>query len=269
MPHETAAVSTQVLCTPYNHAPCHFLQNHIRKVYACFPVTCHMHFWQNDRDLLRATAITRGWNGYRNKSQHRKSTLEKKISRRSCRDSNPRPFNHESGALTTELSPPRRSKHIAIPWRSLKHVYTILFFQACLDVVFFLACLYPGVVSSMSVSWCCVKHVCILVLCQACLYPGVVSGMFVPGCCVRHVCTRVLCQACLYLGVVSGMDVPGCSVTHGRTLVGFVFFQTCPYPGILSDMSITRYFVKYFYNLVFCQVCLYPSSILSGMSISP
>ena len=33
-------------------------------------VTCHLHFWQNDRDLLRATAVTRGWNGYRNKSQH-------------------------------------------------------------------------------------------------------------------------------------------------------------------------------------------------------
>ena len=30
----------------------------------------------------------------------------KKFSRRSSRDSNPRPFNHESGALTTELSPP-------------------------------------------------------------------------------------------------------------------------------------------------------------------
>ena len=28
------------------------------------------------------------------------------FSYRSCRDSNPRPFNHESGALTTELSPP-------------------------------------------------------------------------------------------------------------------------------------------------------------------
>ena len=42
-------------------------------------VTCHLHFWQNDRDFLRATAVTRGWNGYRNKSQHRKSTLEKKI----------------------------------------------------------------------------------------------------------------------------------------------------------------------------------------------
>ena len=40
---------------------------------------CHLRFWQNDRDLLRTTAVTRGWNGYRNKSQHRKLTLEKKI----------------------------------------------------------------------------------------------------------------------------------------------------------------------------------------------
>ena len=30
-------------------------------------------------DLLRATAVTRGWNGYRNKNQHRKLTMEKKI----------------------------------------------------------------------------------------------------------------------------------------------------------------------------------------------
>ena len=32
--------------------------------------------------------------------------LRRKFSRRSSRYSNPRPFNHESGALTTELSPP-------------------------------------------------------------------------------------------------------------------------------------------------------------------
>ena len=51
----------------------------IRTVYACLGVTCHLHFWQNDRDLLRATAVTWGWNRYRNKSQHRKLTLEKKI----------------------------------------------------------------------------------------------------------------------------------------------------------------------------------------------
>ena len=106
MPHETAAVSAQVLCTSYNHAPCHFMQSHIRKVYACLAVTCHLHFWQNDRDLLRATAVTRRWNGYRNKSQHRKSTLEKKILAPLQQNSNPQPFNHESGALTTELSPP-------------------------------------------------------------------------------------------------------------------------------------------------------------------
>ena len=48
-------------------------------MYACLAVTGHLHFWQNDRDLLCATAVTRGWNGYRNKSQHRKLTLEKKI----------------------------------------------------------------------------------------------------------------------------------------------------------------------------------------------
>ena len=70
------------------HIQCHFMLHvtsckatyvRIRKVYACLAVTCHLYFWQNDRDLLHATAVTRGWNGYRNKSQHRKSTLEKKI----------------------------------------------------------------------------------------------------------------------------------------------------------------------------------------------
>ena len=78
VPHETAAIR-RVLCTPYNYAPCHFMQSHIRKVYACLAVTCHMHLRQNDRDFLRATAVTRGWNEYRNKSQHRKLTLEKTI----------------------------------------------------------------------------------------------------------------------------------------------------------------------------------------------
>ena len=34
VPHETAAVSAQVLCTPYNHAPCHFMQSHIC-VFSC------------------------------------------------------------------------------------------------------------------------------------------------------------------------------------------------------------------------------------------
>ena len=82
VPQESAARESQsrrILCTPYNHAPCHFMQSHICKVYACLAVTCHLRFWQDDWGLLRATAVTRGWNGYRNKSRHRKLTLEKKI----------------------------------------------------------------------------------------------------------------------------------------------------------------------------------------------
>ena len=80
VPHETAAVSSRSVypiqpCTMSFHAKPHM----IRKVHACLAVTCHLRFWQNDRDLLRATAVTQGWNGYRNKSQHRKLTLEKKI----------------------------------------------------------------------------------------------------------------------------------------------------------------------------------------------
>ena len=45
----------------------------------CLAVTCQLHFLQNDRVLLCATAVTRGRNRYQNKSQHRKLTLEKKI----------------------------------------------------------------------------------------------------------------------------------------------------------------------------------------------
>ena len=50
--------SRRVLCTPYNHAPYHFMQSHKHKVHACLAVTCLLHFWQNDRDLLRATGVT-------------------------------------------------------------------------------------------------------------------------------------------------------------------------------------------------------------------
>ena len=66
-----AAILERVLCTPYNHPPCHFMQSHIHKVYACLAVTCHLHFWQHDRDLLRAAVVTQGWNGYWNKSEQK------------------------------------------------------------------------------------------------------------------------------------------------------------------------------------------------------
>ena len=43
-------------------------------------VTCHLHFWQNDRGLLRATAVTRGWNGYRNESAQKVDPAEENSS---------------------------------------------------------------------------------------------------------------------------------------------------------------------------------------------
>ena len=67
--------SRPFLCRTYNHVPYHFMQTHIRTAHAWLAATYHLHFWQNDRDLLRATAVTRGWNGYRNKSQYRKLAL--------------------------------------------------------------------------------------------------------------------------------------------------------------------------------------------------
>ena len=79
VPGETAAVSARSVHTVQ---PCtmsrRFMQSHIRKVHACLAATCHLRFWQNDRDFLRAAAVRRGWNGYRNKSQHRKLTMENK-----------------------------------------------------------------------------------------------------------------------------------------------------------------------------------------------
>ena len=62
--HMKLLPSWHVLCTPYNHAPCHFMRSHKCKVHAYLTGTCHLHFWQNDRDLLHATAVTWGWNKY-------------------------------------------------------------------------------------------------------------------------------------------------------------------------------------------------------------
>jgi len=124
VPQESAARESQsrrVLCTPYNHAPCHFMQSHIRKVYACLAVTCHLRFWQNDRGLLRATAVTRGWNGYRNKSQHRKLTLEKKIL----------PPLQQGFEPATFRSRVRRSNHWAIPAVVIYIIVVFIFCWVC------------------------------------------------------------------------------------------------------------------------------------------
>ena len=80
MPRETAVVSARSVYTIQSCTMSrHFMQSHIRRMHLCLAVTCHLHFWQNDRDLLGATAVTPGWNGCRNKNQHRTFTFEKQL----------------------------------------------------------------------------------------------------------------------------------------------------------------------------------------------
>ena len=74
------------------------------RVYGYLGVVYHLHFWHHDQGLLRATAVTRGWNGHRIRVSTRNLRWRRKFSRRSCRDSNSQSFDHESGALTNELS---------------------------------------------------------------------------------------------------------------------------------------------------------------------
>ena len=107
--------STGMACVTWNYchlgAFCvHYTTTHhitsCKAIYVrcmCIAVTCHLHFWQNDWGLLRATAVTQGWNRYRNKSTE--SWPWRRRFSCSCRDSNRRPFSHESGTLTSELSP--------------------------------------------------------------------------------------------------------------------------------------------------------------------
>ena len=54
------------------------MQSHVCRVHEYLAITCHLHFWQNDKDLLCAPEVTQGWNGYQNKSA-RMLILEKKI----------------------------------------------------------------------------------------------------------------------------------------------------------------------------------------------
>ena len=61
---------------PCTRLQCHFTGSHICRMHVCLDVTCHMYLWLNDWDLLRVFALTLGWNGYENKSQHGKLTLE-------------------------------------------------------------------------------------------------------------------------------------------------------------------------------------------------
>ena len=75
--HEWCHVKRFAACSVYTIQQCRFIRNHICRMHVCLAVTCHLHFRQNNRDLLHATVVIWEWNGYRNKIQLRKLTLEK------------------------------------------------------------------------------------------------------------------------------------------------------------------------------------------------
>ena len=74
--HVKLLPSRRTFCVNHTtkHISRHFMESRIRRMHSCLAETCHLHFWQTDRDILRATAVTRGWNKYQNKSRHRKHT---------------------------------------------------------------------------------------------------------------------------------------------------------------------------------------------------
>ena len=131
VPHETAAASaSSVYITQSCTMSHHFMESYIRKMNACLAVTCYLHVWQNDRGLLRATAVKWGWNEYRNKSQHRKLALENTILRPLLPGLEPATFESRI----------RRSNHCAVPApQCLIHFYNtqsdtfwnLLIFHSC------------------------------------------------------------------------------------------------------------------------------------------
>ena len=106
--HLSISVYTILLCTILQH----FMQSHIVE---CMGVslktaTCTFDsmtgiFFSLFFLFLPATAVTSVWHEYQNKSQHRKLTMEKNNFPPLLRGLEPRPFDHESGTLTTELFP--------------------------------------------------------------------------------------------------------------------------------------------------------------------
>ena len=40
---------------PCTSLQCHFIWSHVYRMHVCFAITCHLDFWQNDWDILRAT----------------------------------------------------------------------------------------------------------------------------------------------------------------------------------------------------------------------
>ena len=125
-------------CSVYTIQPCtsllcHFIQSHIHRMHVCLAVTCHLPFSQIDQDMLCATAVMQGWNGYWLLCQLRKLTLKKKILPPLLPGLKPMTFWSWVWCCTTELPPlPKwesRKSFISFwlfSWWKLKHMLSML-----------------------------------------------------------------------------------------------------------------------------------------------
>ena len=93
-------------------------------VYSCNQLSALSAKWP---DLLRATAVTRRWNEHRNKSQHRKLTLEKKILQLFLHALEPGTLDHEPSSLTTEPPLPPIPSHSRLRPTACNWILTYVF----------------------------------------------------------------------------------------------------------------------------------------------
>ena len=84
---------------PGTSLQCRFIQSHRWRVHVCLAVACHLHFWQNDWDLLHATAVTWGEMDTEIRVSTESWPWRRKFSCHSCWVLNLRPFDHRPPPL--------------------------------------------------------------------------------------------------------------------------------------------------------------------------
>lgn len=108
LPYKTVAISVHVLCLPTTRQfTVSLIQSHISRVHVCLD-TCHLHVCQC-LNLSHTTSVERipkekSAPNLDPEERQQQNKQTNKISGRSCGDSHPGSFGHESGALITVLS---------------------------------------------------------------------------------------------------------------------------------------------------------------------
>ena len=130
VPHETAAVSAQVLCAPFNHASVYsvtlFEATEDACVFSSNPPPAPLAEWL--QSFMCYCSNMWRWNRYRNKIQHKMLTLEKKIL---LLGFEPETFRSQVHCSTTESSPLPRDRQPTLSCQQSvpmigKHTHTLI-----------------------------------------------------------------------------------------------------------------------------------------------